>query len=142
MAGGGRPGDFRKNLIYNKDRTYAFVLALGDVTDEWYANAAGAINWGFPTIADTPIPQVLPTGICTYEHVVSNISHDQIVEKAVEVRGLRCRLQRCQSLYHTDLRLRGACKGVKISIWRWAVVRPLQLNGLQQKEWKKSKMAG
>lgn len=90
MAFGGiRPGDFRKNLIYNKDRTYAFVLALGDVTDEWYANAAGAINWGFPTIADTPIPQVLPTGICTYEHVVSNIPHDQIVQKAVEVRGLK-----------------------------------------------------
>ena len=90
MAFGGiKPGDFRKNLIYNKDRTYAFVLALGDVTDEWYANAAGAINWGFPTVADTPIPEVLPTGICTYEHVVSNIPHDQIVQKAVEVRGLK-----------------------------------------------------
>ena len=93
MAFGGiKPGDFRKNLIYNKDRTYAFVLALGDVTDEWYANAAGAINWGFPTIADTPIPQVLPTGICTYEHVVSNIPHDQIVQKAVEVRGLKVQI--------------------------------------------------
>ncbi|MGA3173624.1 MAG: acetyl-CoA decarbonylase/synthase complex subunit alpha/beta [Syntrophorhabdales bacterium] len=90
MAFGGiKPGDFRKVLIYNKDRTYAFVMALGDVTDEWYANAAGAINWGFPTIADTPIPQVLPTGICTYEHVVSNIPHATIVEKAVEVRGLK-----------------------------------------------------
>lgn len=90
MAFGGiKPGDFRKNLIYNKDRTYAFVMALGDVTDEWYANAAGAINWGFPCIADTPIPQVLPTGICTYEHVVSNVPHDQIVQKAVEVRGLK-----------------------------------------------------
>ena len=90
MAFGGiKPGDFRRNLIYNKDRTYAFVLALGRVTDEWYANAAGAINWGFPAIADTPIPQVLPTGICTYEHVVSNISHDQIVQRAVEVRGLK-----------------------------------------------------
>jgi len=42
---------------------------------------------GVPVIADTPIPQVLPTGICTYEHVVSNIPHDQIVQKAVEVRG-------------------------------------------------------
>jgi acetyl-CoA synthase len=90
MAFGGiKPGDFRKNLIYNKDRTYAFVMALGDVTDEWYANAAGAINWGFPTIADTPIPEVLPTGICTYEHVVSNIPHSHITEKAVEVRGLK-----------------------------------------------------
>jgi acetyl-CoA synthase len=87
--GGVKPGDFRRNLIYNKDRTYAFVMALGDVTDEWYANAAGCINWGFPTIADTPIPEVLPTGICTYEHVVSNIPHDHIVQKAVEVRGLK-----------------------------------------------------
>ncbi len=87
--GGVKPGDFRRNLIYNKDRTYAFVMALGEVTDEWYANAAGCINWGFPTIADTPIPEVLPTGICTYEHVVSNIPHDHIVQKAVEVRGLK-----------------------------------------------------
>jgi acetyl-CoA synthase len=87
--GGIEAGDFRKILIYNKDRVFAFALPLGYVTDEWYANAAGAINWGFPVIADTPIPQVLPTGICTYEHVVSNIPHDQIVSKAVEVRGLK-----------------------------------------------------
>jgi acetyl-CoA synthase len=87
--GGIEPGDFRKILIYNKDRIFAFVLPLGYVSDEWYANAAGAVNWGFPTIADTPIPEVLPTGICTYEHVVSNIPHDSIVAKAVEVRGLK-----------------------------------------------------
>ncbi len=87
--GGIEPGDFRKILIYNKDRIFAFALPLGYVTDEWYANAAGAINWGFPTIADTPIPEVLPTGICTYEHVVSNVPHDQIVSRAVEVRGLK-----------------------------------------------------
>ncbi|MCP4717638.1 MAG: CO dehydrogenase/CO-methylating acetyl-CoA synthase complex subunit beta [Deltaproteobacteria bacterium] len=90
MAFGGiQPGDFRKNLIYNKDRIYAFVLAMGFVSDEWYANAAGCINFGFPVIADTPIPEVLPTGICTYEHVISNIPHDQMVSKAVEVRGLK-----------------------------------------------------
>lgn len=90
MAFGGiKPGDFRKNLNYNKDRTFAFVMPMGFVSDEWYANAAGAINWGFPTIADTPIPEVLPTGICTYEHVVSNIPHENIVQKAVEVRGLK-----------------------------------------------------
>jgi len=87
--GGIEPGDYRKVLIYNKDRIFAFALPLGQVTDEWYANAAGAINWGFPTIADTPIPEVLPTGICTYEHVVSNIAHDEIVNKAIEVRGLK-----------------------------------------------------
>ncbi|MFC2062714.1 acetyl-CoA decarbonylase/synthase complex subunit alpha/beta [Chloroflexota bacterium] len=87
--GGIQPGDFRKILIYNKDRIFAFALPMGYVTDEWYANAAGAINWGFPVIADTPIPEVLPTGICTYEHVVSNIPHEDIVSKAIEVRGLK-----------------------------------------------------
>ena len=87
--GGIEPGDYRKILIYNKDRIFAFALPMGYVTDEWYANAAGAINWGFPVIADTPIPEVLPTGICTYEHVVSNIPHDQLVQKAIEVRGLK-----------------------------------------------------
>ncbi|MCJ7743254.1 MAG: acetyl-CoA decarbonylase/synthase complex subunit alpha/beta, partial [Dehalococcoidales bacterium] len=87
--GGIQPGDFRKILIYNKDRVFAFAMPLGFVTDEWYANGAGAINWGFPVIADTPIPQVLPTGICTYEHVVSNVPHDKIVARSVEVRGLK-----------------------------------------------------
>jgi acetyl-CoA synthase len=90
--GGAQPGDYRKVLLYNKNRIFAFVLTLGEVTDEWYANAAGAINYGFPTIADTPIPEILPTGVCTYEHVVSDIPHDQIVQKAVEVRGLKIQI--------------------------------------------------
>jgi acetyl-CoA synthase len=90
--GGVQPGDFRRNLLYNKNRIFAFVMALGEVTDEWYATAAGAINYGFPTIADSDIPEILPTGVCTYEHVVSNIPHDQIVEKAIEVRGLKIKV--------------------------------------------------
>jgi len=90
--GGIEPGDFRKVLIYNKDRVFAFALPLGHVTDEWYANAAGAINYGFPTIADTPIPEILPTGVCTYEHVVSNVPHDKLVARAIEVRGLKVAL--------------------------------------------------
>ena len=87
--GGVEPGDFRKILLYNKDRIFAFAMPLGFVSDEWYANAAGAVNWGFPTIADTPIPEILPTGICTYEHVVSNVPHENIVSRAIEVRGLK-----------------------------------------------------
>lgn len=87
--GGVKPGDYRNLLIYNKDRIFAFVMPLGEVTDEWYANACGAINFGFPVIADTPIPEILPSGICTYEHVVSNIDHKDIVAKAIEVRGLK-----------------------------------------------------
>jgi len=90
--GGVQPGDFRRNLLYNKNRIFAFVMPLGEVTDEWYATAAGAINYGFPVIADSDIPQILPTGICTYEHVVSNVPHDQIVEKSIEVRGLKVKV--------------------------------------------------
>jgi acetyl-CoA synthase len=90
--GGVQAGDFRRNLLYNKNRIFAFVMALGEVTDEWYATAAGAINYGFPVIADSDIPEILPTGVCTYEHVVSNIPYDQIVEKAVEVRGLKLKI--------------------------------------------------
>ena len=90
--GGVQPGDFRRNLLYNKNRIFAFVMALGEVTDEWYATAAGAINYGFPVIADSDIPQILPTGVCTYEHVVSNIPYGRIVEKAIEVRGLKIKV--------------------------------------------------
>jgi acetyl-CoA synthase len=90
--GGVQPGDHLRNLLYNKNRVFAFVMALGEVTDEWYATAAGAINYGFPTIADSDIPQILPTGICTYEHVVSNIAHEEIVDKAIEVRGLKIKV--------------------------------------------------
>jgi acetyl-CoA synthase len=87
--GGVQPGDYKKILKYNKDRIFAFVNALGDVNAEWAAAAAGCVNWGFPTIADTDIPEILPTGICTYEHVVANIKHEDMVQKSVEVRGLK-----------------------------------------------------
>ncbi|RLB14052.1 MAG: CO dehydrogenase/CO-methylating acetyl-CoA synthase complex subunit beta [Deltaproteobacteria bacterium] len=87
--GGIAPGDYKRQLRYQKNRIFAFVNALGDVNAEWAANAAGALNWGFPTIADTDIPEVLPTGVCTYEHVVANASHDEIVAKSIEIRGLK-----------------------------------------------------
>ncbi|MGE5342536.1 MAG: acetyl-CoA decarbonylase/synthase complex subunit alpha/beta [Candidatus Omnitrophota bacterium] len=87
--GGAKPGDYRKILSYNKNRVFAFVLALGPIDDEKHAQAAGAINFGFPTIAETDIDQILPTGICTYEHVVSGVPYEKMVEKALEVRGCK-----------------------------------------------------
>src|SRR3972149_7057342 len=93
--GGLAPGDLakaRRILLYNKDRVFAFVLALGEVDDRKYATAAGAINFGFPVIPDTDIPEILPSGICTYEHVVSNVPHERLVNKAVEVRGLKLKI--------------------------------------------------
>jgi acetyl-CoA synthase len=87
--GGAKPGDYKKILEYNKERIFAFILAFGHVDDEKFAQAAGAINFGFPTIADTDIGRILPTGICTYEHVVSPVEHKNIVSRSIEVRGLK-----------------------------------------------------
>jgi len=101
--GGLKPGMSREILLYNKDRVFAFVLALGEVDDLKYAAAAGAINYGFPVIADTVIPQILPTGVTTYEHVVS-MPFEQIegkddlekaeilVQKCIEVRGVKVKV--------------------------------------------------
>ncbi|MCU0241243.1 MAG: acetyl-CoA decarbonylase/synthase complex subunit alpha/beta [Vicinamibacteria bacterium] len=90
--GGLKPGglkETREILLYNARRVFAFVLALGEVDDEKYATAAGAINFGFPVIADTDIPEILPSGICTYEHVVANVAHRDLPVRAVEVRGVK-----------------------------------------------------
>jgi len=81
-------------LLYNKKRVHAFVIALGEVDDEKFATAAGAINFGFPVIADTDIDQILVTGVCTYEHVVSPVPLDKIVEKSIEVRGLKIKIEK------------------------------------------------
>ncbi|MEE8442309.1 MAG: hypothetical protein V3S37_01055, partial [Dehalococcoidia bacterium] len=98
--GGLSAGQARDILLYNKNRVFAFVLALGEVDDLKYATAAGAITYGFPVIADTNIPQILPTGITTYEHVVSmpfdeiegkdDIERaERLVERCIEVRGVK-----------------------------------------------------
>jgi acetyl-CoA synthase len=101
--GGLKGGQSREILLYNKYRTFAFVLALGEVDDLKYAAAAGAINYGFPTIADTVIPQILPTGVTSYEHVISMPFDDiegetdsekarRLVEKCMEVRGVKVKI--------------------------------------------------
>ena len=93
----------RQILLYNKNRVHAFVLALGAdngvpadqvITDEKYATAAGAINFGFPVVSDVDLPEILPTGVCTYEHVVANVPLDNIINRAVEVRGLTIKIEK------------------------------------------------
>ncbi len=101
--GGMSGGQIRDILLYNKYRVFAFVLALGEVDDLKYAAAAGAINYGFPVIADTVIPQILPTGITTYAHVISmpfdDIEGDsdaeparRLVQRCTEVRGVKIKV--------------------------------------------------
>lgn len=101
--GGLKAGDARDILLYNRERVYAFVLALGEVDDLKYAAAAGAINFGFPVIADTVIPEILPTGVTTYEHVVSmpfdkikgkddKEKAKELVQKCIEIRGVKIKI--------------------------------------------------
>jgi acetyl-CoA synthase len=101
--GGMSGGQIREILLYNKYRVFAFVLALGEVDDLKYAAAAGAINYGFPVIADTVIPQILPTGITAYEHVISMPFDDipgendtekarRLVQRCTEVRGVKIKI--------------------------------------------------
>ncbi len=101
--GGLKPGQAREILLYNRERVFAFVLALGEVDDLKYAAAAGAINFGFPVIADTVIPEILPTGVTRYEHVVSMPFNEiegkddleraeRLVQKCIEVRGVKVKV--------------------------------------------------
>jgi acetyl-CoA synthase len=101
--GGLKGGMARDILLYNKNRVFAFVLALGEVDDLKYAAAAGAINFGFPVIADTVIPEILPTGVTTYEHVVSMPFNEieakddleraeRMVQKCIEIRGVKVKV--------------------------------------------------
>ncbi|MHB1456825.1 MAG: acetyl-CoA decarbonylase/synthase complex subunit alpha/beta [Armatimonadota bacterium] len=90
--GGVKPGEATKALEYCRDRVFAFGMTLGEVDDIKYATGAGAINMGFPIIADTDIPQILPTGICTFEHVVTELEHHRIVPRCIEVRGVKTKI--------------------------------------------------
>jgi acetyl-CoA synthase len=101
--GGVKAGQWRDILLYNKFRVFAFVLALGEVDDLKYAAAAGAISYGFPTIADTVIPEILPTGVTRYEHVISMPWNEidaetdtekavKLVQRAIEVRGVKIKI--------------------------------------------------
>jgi len=101
--GGVAPGDFRRILLYNKFRCFAFALALGPMDDVKWATGAGAISYGFPAVCDTAVPNVLPTGITQYEHVVSMPFDDipgrddqerveRMIQRCIEVRGIKIKI--------------------------------------------------
>ncbi|MBI4335322.1 MAG: CO dehydrogenase/CO-methylating acetyl-CoA synthase complex subunit beta [Candidatus Omnitrophica bacterium] len=92
--GGIKAGQARKCLEYCKERVFAFGLALGEIDDIKYATGAGAIDMGFPVIADTDIPEIRPTGICTYEHLVKEKDYKKIVPVCIEVRGVKVKLEK------------------------------------------------
>lgn len=90
--GGLKPGQAQKCLLYTKERVFAFGLVLGGLDDIKYATGAGAINMGFPIIADTQIPEIRPSGITTYEALVRELDHKKIVGRGLEVRGVKVKV--------------------------------------------------
>ncbi len=90
--GGLKPGQAQKCLFYTKERVFAFGLTLGKLDDVKYATGAGAINMGFPIIADTDIPEIRPSGITSYEALVKELDYKKIVPRCIEVRGVKVRI--------------------------------------------------
>ncbi|MFH1882456.1 MAG: CO dehydrogenase/CO-methylating acetyl-CoA synthase complex subunit beta, partial [Planctomycetota bacterium] len=90
--GGIKAGQAQKCLMYTKERVFAFGLVLGPLDDRKYATGAGAINMGFPIIADTDIPEIKPSGITTYEALVKELDHKKIVPRCIEVRGVKVKV--------------------------------------------------
>ena len=89
IFGGKKAGDFKEHLKYQKDRVFAFAVVLGPPDDIKWSTGAGAINMGFPAVCDTDVPVIHPTGVCIYEEVDKEFDHAKIVQKAIEVRGLK-----------------------------------------------------
>jgi acetyl-CoA synthase len=94
IFGGKKPGDFKSHLKYTKDRVFAFALVLGELDEIKWTTGAGAINMGYPAICDTDIPVIHPTGVCIYEEVDKEFDHDRIVQRAIEVRGLKITVEK------------------------------------------------
>ncbi len=101
--GGMKGGQWRDILLYNKFRVFAFALVLGELDDLKYAAGAGVLSYGFPVIADTIVPEILPTGVTRYEHIVSmpwneiEAENDgeraaKLVQRAIEVRGVKIKI--------------------------------------------------
>ncbi len=94
IYGGRKPGDFKAHLQYTKDRVFAFALVLGELDEMKWSNGAGAINMGYPAICDTNVPVIHPSGVCTYEEVDRELDHGRIVQRAIEVRGLKITVEK------------------------------------------------
>ncbi|MBS3763283.1 MAG: CO dehydrogenase/CO-methylating acetyl-CoA synthase complex subunit beta [Planctomycetes bacterium] len=92
--GGLESGEYQKILEYSRDRVFAFGITFGEIPDDWYATGAGAILMGYPVISDhETTPQVLPTGVTTYEALVRETDHEQLVPTCIETRGVKVKVE-------------------------------------------------
>ncbi len=93
--GGHERGDWRNCLRYCRERIFAFGITFGAVPDDWYAVGAGAIAMGFPVISDDPsTPEIRATGVTTYEALVRQTDHTQLVPTCIQVRGVKVKVEK------------------------------------------------
>jgi acetyl-CoA synthase len=92
--GGHKKGEWRNCLKYCKDRIFAFGITFGPIPDDWYAVGAGAIAMGFPVVSDhQSTPEVRPSGVTTYEALVRQTDHAQLVPTCIQVRGVKVKIE-------------------------------------------------
>lgn len=92
--GGMKGGDYRRILKYSKEKVFAFAMVLGPLNDRIWTTGAGAINMGFPAICNTDVPVIHPTGVTIYEEVEKELDPKKIVQRSIEVRGLKITVSR------------------------------------------------
>ncbi len=78
------PGDLAGLLQYTKDRVPAFVNTFGALDPITVSAGAGAIALGFPVIPDIDLGDLQVPGA-----LVSETDHGKIVEKSLELRGIK-----------------------------------------------------
>ncbi len=93
--GGIKAGNAKACVDYVRERVPAFVLLLGGVDEEKAAAGAGALAAGVPIITDLKLPDIRVSGICAHEEcLVSEPDYKKIVQKAIEVRGIKVKVQK------------------------------------------------
>lgn len=91
--GGLKKGEKEKIIDYCRKRVPALVVVLGEVDEFKVAAGAAALRLGVPLIIDSEVPEILEPGLCIHESLVSETDHSQIVPRAIEVRGIKVRVE-------------------------------------------------
>ena len=93
--GGIKAGNTKACVDYVRERVPAFVLLLGGVDEVKAATGAGALAAGVPIITDLSLPEVKVPGVCAHDEcLISEPDYKKIVQKAIEVRGIKVKVQK------------------------------------------------
>jgi acetyl-CoA synthase len=103
--GGIGGGEVERLLQWTSQRAPVFVLALGELDSHKCAVAAGALTYGFPLIADSPIPDIPSMNITGTEQIISLPFNDipgsddseravYLVQQGAKARGIKTKVSK------------------------------------------------